>query len=190
MARPKLYEMDNVLTRAMDVFWAKGFAASSMSDIYQATGLKPGNLYQTFKDKDGLFRRAFEHYAAQFRASLPKGIEGRAAIDEWLDTQARLATGDGARRGCLIVNTIMERDAHSQETQRLAEDRLGEIRGFFAANLKTALQREEVGADLDLVAAADRLTGAVIAIMASARGGLDDAAIHNIAEGAKAALGR
>ena len=47
----------------MTVFWKQGFTAASMSDIYAATGLKPGNLYATFTDKHTLFRRAFEAYA-------------------------------------------------------------------------------------------------------------------------------
>ncbi len=76
MARPKEYAVDEVLAKAMTVFWRQGYAATSMADLYAATGLKPGNLYATFTDKETLFRRAFEAYVEHFRATLPAGSTG------------------------------------------------------------------------------------------------------------------
>jgi TetR/AcrR family transcriptional repressor of nem operon len=185
MPRPKAYDEDAVLDAAMRVFWRKGYVATSMADIYAATGLKPGNLYATFTDKETLFRRAFEAYARQFRASLPEGRSGRAAIHAWLDTQARLATCDPERKGCLIVNTVTEREAHPEATRALAAARLGEITDFFRVELAAAERAGEIapGRDLDRDAAA--LTGAVVAIMSLARAGATPDMILSVADAAK-----
>jgi len=186
MARPRAFDMDTVVGQAMVLFWQRGYVATSMSDIYEATGLKPGNLYATFKDKEGLFRVAFEAYAAHFRSTLPAGVEGLAAIRAWLDIQARLAIEDPERKGCLIVNTNAEREAHSAATRAMASDRLAEIRSYFQSNLELAVASGEIDAVKEGLA--DFLVGSVIAIMSMARSGLPPEAIRAMAENASRVL--
>ncbi len=174
----------------MTVFWRKGYVATSMADLYAATGLKPGNLYATFVDKETMFRRAFDAYADHFRGSLPKDLSGLAAIRAWLDTQARLATGDPDRKGCLIVNTITEREAHSAATQAMAKDRLDEICTFFRNALREAIVAKELPASTDIAHHAAALTGAVVAIMSLGRAGADPSTIDSVATAASDALRR
>jgi TetR/AcrR family transcriptional repressor of nem operon len=185
MARPRAYDQDAVLDAAMRVFWRTGYVGTSMADIYAATGLKPGNLYATFTDKETLFQRAFEAYVNRFRDSLPKGLTGRAAIHAWLDTQARLATEDPDRKGCLIVNTVTEREAHSSRMQALAMARLDEISAFFRTELEAAEKSGEVAATADPERVVAALTGAVVAIMSLARAGASASTIWHVAEAAK-----
>lgn len=185
MPRPKAYDEDAVLQAAMRVFWRKGYVGTSMSDIYAATGLKPGNLYATFTDKETFFRRAFEAYAVHFMASLPKGLSGRAAISAWLDTQARLAIDDPDRKGCLIVNTVTEREAHAPETRAMAQARLDEITAFFRTELTRARDAGEIGPQRDIGRDAAALTGAVVAIMSLGRAGADRTMIEAVAGAAK-----
>jgi TetR/AcrR family transcriptional repressor of nem operon len=188
MARPRSFDPEAMIDAAMAVFWQKGFAATAMSDIYAATGLKPGSIYAAFESKEALFRLAFQRYAEHFRASLPQDAHGLAAIRAWLETQVRLATRDPERRGCLIVNTASERGLHPPQTRALADARLAEIRGFFADQLAIAADRGEIGAGLDRAVAADGLLAAVVAIMTLARAGADAATIGNVATAALAAL--
>jgi TetR/AcrR family transcriptional regulator, transcriptional repressor for nem operon len=188
MARPKAYDQDAVIDAAMRVFWRKGYVGTSMADIYAATGLKPGNLYATFTDKETLFNRAFEAYVRLFRSSLPEGLTGRGAIHAWLDTQARLATEDAERKGCLIVNTVTEREAHSSRTHALATKRLDEITDFFRTELQAAFEAGEIAATHDPHRDAAALTGAVVAIMSLGRAGTPAATIIHVAEAAKAQI--
>ncbi len=188
MARPREFDTDTVLARAMEVFWARGYAATAMSDIYAATGLKPGSVYAAFGDKETLFRQAFEAYAKHFRATLPAGPPGLPAIEAWLKTQAKLAAEDPARRGCLIINTVMERELHSPATQAMAQGRLQEIRDVFLHHLGHAQVAGALPKGLDLVPQADALVGAVVAIMALGRAGADEAAIGHVAAAAMAGL--
>ena len=174
----------------MRLFWRCGYVATSMSDIYAATGLKPGSVYAVFKDKEGLFRAVFERYATHFRATLPTDRAGLAAIVAWLAVQARLAWEDSDRAGCLIVNTIAERQAHSPAVQALAQGRMQEIRDFFVANLVRAVRDGDLPEETRIEARADALTGAVMAIMTLGRAGADRTTIENVAAAAVEVLGK
>ncbi|MGX9965199.1 TetR/AcrR family transcriptional regulator [Roseomonas sp. F4] len=188
MARPREFDTEAVVRQAMEVFWRRGYAATAMSDIYEATGLKPGSVYAAFGDKETLFQRAFAAYARHFRATLPTGPTGLPAIRAWLDAQVRLATEDPERRGCLIVNTVMEREVHSEATRALAQGRLQEIRDFFVEHVALAVRDGALPDGTAVPAKADALLGAVVAIMSLGRAGADRTTIAHVAEGAIAAL--
>jgi TetR/AcrR family transcriptional repressor of nem operon len=190
MARVREFDTDKALEAVMRLFWRKGYVATSMADIYEATGLKAGSLYAAFKDKETLFQRTFERYAARFRETLPKDKTGRAAIEAWLRLQAKFATEDSDRAGCLIINTVTEREAHSPATQALAQGRMREIRDFFARNLVLAIEAGELPRDADIDARADALLGAVVSIMTLGRAGADERTIRNVAEAALQGLPR
>ena len=187
MARARSFDTDEVLDQAKQVFWAKGFAATSMSDIYAATGLKPSSVYSAFKDKDGLFRAAFESYATQFNGSFPEGLSGLAAVRAWIDKQAELAYSDPDRKGCMIVNTITERLMHAPETQQMAQDRLDDITAFFRKHLDEAVAAGEL--EHDHPATADGLTSVVLGLMTLGRSGASKEQILSAAQLAKASLG-
>lgn len=184
MARPREFQIDDVLQKAMEVFWRRGYAATSMADIYEATGLKPGNLYSAFKDKEHLFRRCFEAYASTFRSTLPADVSGTDAIRSWIGLQAQLAVEDPERKGCLIISTVTEREVHSEATRALANGRLQEIRDFFIRQLTEAKFRKEMPSEIIIEAQADALLGAVVSIMALGRAGADRRIIENVASSA------
>lgn len=184
MARTREFDLTAALDQAMRVFWRKGYAATSMSDIYAATGLKPGSIYAAFRDKEGLFQQVFEHYAGFFRATLPTDTEGLAAIRSWITLQTKLASEDSDRAGCLIINTVAEREVHSAATQALAQGRMREIRDFFVRNLVIAAQAGDLPPDTDLDLRADALVGAVVSIMTLGRAGADAAIIGHVAQAA------
>ncbi|WP_198371059.1 TetR/AcrR family transcriptional regulator [Roseomonas rosulenta] len=188
MPRPRAFDLDRVIDQAMAAFWRRGYGETSMADIYAATGLKPGSLYGVVRGKEDLFRLAFDRYAEHFRATLPQAAEGLDAIAAWLETQRRLAVEDPQRRGCLIVNTTLERDVHAEATRALAQARLAEIRGFFLRHLAIARERGEIARETDLDRQADALLGTVVAIMSLARAGADARTIANLADAAIAPL--
>jgi len=190
MSRPRAFDIDAVAQQAMLVFWKFGYAGASMADLYAATGLKPGSVYAAFGDKERLFQAAFQAYVAHFQATLPTGLSGLSAIEAWIDLQADLSSQDPERKGCLIVNTVAERQAHSAETHAMAQARMDEIRVFFRTALADAASAGELraGADLDLWA--DSLTGTVVSLMTLGRAGADERTIRNVARAALAGLPR
>ncbi len=190
MSRPRAFDIDAAAEQAMRVFWKSGYASASMADLYAATGLKPGSVYAAFGDKEGLFQKAFETYAARFRATLPDGLTGLAAIEAWIGVQADLSVEDPERKGCLIVNTVAERHAHSDATHAMAQGRMDEIRAFFRTALEQAATAGDLKAETDLDLWADSLTGAVVSLMTLGRAGADEAVIRNVARAALLSLPR
>jgi TetR/AcrR family transcriptional repressor of nem operon len=188
MARKREFDEDVFLAKAMRAFWRRGYVGTSMSDIYEATGLKPGSVYGVYGDKDGLFRRAFERYAEHFRATLPADLSGIAAIESWVQLQAKLAIEDKERAGCLIINTVAERETHSADTRALADARLEEIRSFFVRELRNAVKAGELSRAVRVEAQADALLGAVVSIMTLGRAGVEAKTIRNVAAAAIDAL--
>ena len=65
MARPREFDVDDALDRAMNVFWAKGYEATSMSDLMAAMDLSKSSLYDTFGSKHELFLSALQRYKRQ-----------------------------------------------------------------------------------------------------------------------------
>src|SRR5260370_13144975 len=70
----KSYDETEVLTRAMEAFWSKGYSATSISDLTRATGLNRGSLYSEFIDKRTLYLRALRFYDRHYRRGLPSAL--------------------------------------------------------------------------------------------------------------------
>src|ERR1043165_4153218 len=79
MGRPRAFDADKALEKAMDVFWRKGFEGASLADLTKAMGINPPSLYAAFGNKEELFRKAVDRYAAGPAAYLNKAIEAPTA---------------------------------------------------------------------------------------------------------------
>lgn len=114
MARPRSFEVHLVLTRMMQVFWAQGYAASSMRDLEQVSGLTPGSLYHAFGHKRDLFARVLGHYldtvvARRISGCLDNAESPMAGLRAFLVTALPAAASPGeGPRGCLLVNSALE----------------------------------------------------------------------------------
>ncbi len=128
--RPRTFDMDAAVERAMDVFWSRGYHATALPDLLQATKLSRGSLYAAFGDKHSLFLRALDRYIADAsaRMDIELGPDGEAVdgLRAYLAGYVGRTTGDNGRRGCLLVATAMELAGRDAEVDR----RIG---GFFKA---------------------------------------------------------
>jgi TetR/AcrR family transcriptional repressor of nem operon len=97
-------------------------------------------------------------------------LRGLPALKAWLDMQVSFLSDDPDRKGCLIANTIMEREAHSAETTQFAQDRLEEIHAYFQQQIAYGQADGSIPCELAPDAAADGLVGTVMGLMAMARG--------------------
>jgi len=110
MARPRTFDEDRLLTGAMHVFRRRGFVASSVRDLEEATGLTSGSLYNSYRDKRGLFEAASAHYN---RTVLARRIEDHAPVGAGVEGLRRLFLSlllepDGGSFGCLITTSAVE----------------------------------------------------------------------------------
>lgn len=128
--RPRAFDMDEALDRAVGVFAERGYHAASICDLAAATGLAQGSLYKAFKDKRSLFLAAFDHYRAvrqqELEQAVAAGETGRERLRLGLVFYAESAEGAEGRRGCLVVNGASEvatMDPEVAEQIRLAFER-------------------------------------------------------------------
>ncbi|MEM5387644.1 TetR/AcrR family transcriptional regulator [Paraburkholderia phymatum] len=146
--RPREFDLDHTIERAMQVFWTRGYQATSLPDLMQATGLSRGSLYAAFGDKHGLFLLALDHYIVQalrrLDDELASGQKALAGLKACMDGYVARTNGAAGKRGCLVVATAMELAAHDQEVSN-------RIAYFFKAmevRLVKALKRAQKEGDL------------------------------------------
>lgn len=123
MSRAPEYDRNEVLRRATEVFWARGYGATTVPDLVAATGLKPGSLYAAFGSKRGVFLEVLGQYNQRFMARIEQPRSDRvsafAAIEALLESAADDALNDPDRRGCLAVNALLELSRHEPEIDAL-----------------------------------------------------------------------
>src|SRR4051812_18827446 len=112
MARPTEFDRDEAVRRALDLFWAKGYAATSLDDLTAAMGIGRGSLYNAFGDKHALFLEALDRYRAdrlgQLRRVLEAAPSARAGVAAALRGTVGALWSEAPRRGCLLANSAAE----------------------------------------------------------------------------------
>ncbi|KVH52872.1 TetR family transcriptional regulator [Burkholderia sp. MSMB1072] len=105
--RPRSFDKEAALDRAMEVFWRLGYEGASMTDLTAAMGIASPSLYAAFGSKEALFRQALEHYRATEGQEIWGGVERAAsaygAVQNYLMDTARVFTRRSKPAGCLIV---------------------------------------------------------------------------------------
>ena len=130
MARPKEFDTDAALDRALEVFWSKGFAATSMQDLVDEMGINRGSLYGTFGDKDRLYARALDRYSHQQGAELLGALEVDEAVQERLRRYLVALVTEPDGRGCFLVNTACERSYESRSSRHAVATAIEATRGL------------------------------------------------------------
>src|ERR1043166_8391314 len=112
MARHKEFDRDEALHKAMEVFWARGYEATSMQNLVEHMGISRQSLYDTFGDKHSLYLEALDRYQEVESRKLIELLERPGSVKKAL---RQLFTGvvegslcDGQRRGCLMNNAMSE----------------------------------------------------------------------------------
>lgn len=109
--RTKDFEPDEVADAAMQVFWQRGYAATSVQDLVDGTGLGRGSLYNAFGSKQGLYEAALRRYHELTAANLDllaRPGNARERIGRLLDFIADDELREPSRRGCLVANASLE----------------------------------------------------------------------------------
>jgi TetR/AcrR family transcriptional regulator, transcriptional repressor for nem operon len=121
--RPRSFDVEAAVERAMGVFWSRGYHATALPDLLRATKLSRGSLYAAFGDKHSLFLRALDRYIADALTRMDnieldprrEPVDGlRAFLAGYVDR----TTGASGRRGCLLVATAMELAGQDAEVGR------------------------------------------------------------------------
>lgn len=176
MARPREFDPDQALERCMGLFWARGFAGVSISELEQATGLGRQSLYAAFGNKEALFAAVLERY----RAATEQWLAPLFADDAGLETVrgyvrgALAAQGEHGASGCLVVKTLWDRGLESGEFQASARSAAKRVRAGLAHALERAQERGELSPG-DSARRADLCFAALNGLAALRRSGVSEA---------------
>lgn len=183
--RPRAFDEDLVLDRALDVFWRKGYEGASLSDLTRAMGINRPSLYATFGDKETLFRRALDRYHTGPAAYVLEAFnqpDARSVTERLLHGAADALACPRNPRGCLMVQgTLACSDAAEPVRKELVARReQGE------AALRRRLQRAKAEGDLPANSSPADLAAFIMTVIHGmsirAAAGASRAELHRIAD--------
>lgn len=123
MARTKDFDENEVLTKAIQLFWYKGYNATSMQDLVDALGISRSSLYDTYTDKHTLFVKALESYQNTGAVKIQEIIDNSGSAKETIKKLLEFATNellcDKQQKGCFMVNAEVEVAPHDAEVNNL-----------------------------------------------------------------------
>jgi TetR/AcrR family transcriptional regulator, copper-responsive repressor len=154
--RPRAYEPDVALTRAMDVFWRDGFAATSLDSISAATGMNRPSLYAAFGDKRDIYVKAYERYRERARMRMAEIFASQLPLRDLLRHVYAIAidmyvSGEDGPRGCFSVMTATSEAVSDPHIRELAVTGLVETDRAFARLFTAAQARGDLRASVDPV---------------------------------------
>jgi TetR/AcrR family transcriptional repressor of nem operon len=152
MAGVKQFDRSEVLDRAMALFWRRGYEATSIQDLVEATGINRGSIYGTFGDKKGLFLAVLDHYAEKVAMPLMAELSDsnpRRAIERMFDSIIRRTSDPRFPPGCLNTNTSLECPTSGGEITRKIAERFGQQESAIYRVLRRAQVEGSLASTLD-----------------------------------------
>lgn len=150
MGRPYEFDREETLSKAMDVFWEKGYKATSIQDLVDHMGIKRGSIYNTFGDKHSLFIAAVKYYGEEVTSRTIKVLESEGSPVEnirlFFETIVNTPS-DRKTRGCLISNTVVELAPHDEKAAETVRQILEKIQTAFLNCLNKAVELGELPKD-------------------------------------------
>lgn len=140
--RPSIYNNEQVLQNAQDVFWSKGYTATSLDDLLKATNMGSGSFYNAFKGgKKELFLKAIQQRREAFREFKAKLDKSESPVKLIKDFFRGIAIADKADhlKGCIVSNTVVEMTFLDHELEKEAVSILKDVEKMFT----TAIRKEQ-----------------------------------------------
>ncbi|WPU66641.1 TetR/AcrR family transcriptional regulator [Peredibacter starrii] len=134
MGRTKQFDRTEVLKEAIQLFWKKGYADTSLSDLEKATGVNKSGLYSEFKDKDDIFLEALKLYRETHPgyAVLENEPFGWHNIENFFKANMTCK----GQKGCFLSNTTREYSIIPQKVKNLMEENSVHIYELLLKNIK------------------------------------------------------
>jgi TetR/AcrR family transcriptional repressor of nem operon len=192
MARTKEFEPERALESAMDLFWRRGYEATSVQDLLEEMGIGRGSMYGTFGDKRELFLAALDRFEAlrvsradEILAASPSALEG---IRRLFETTIEGLVSYEPRRGCLLANTAVELAPHDAEVAARISRYVERTEEALEKALVRGRAEGEIPADKDPRALARFLVSTLHGVRVLARAGVDRSVLDDSVRTALEAL--
>jgi TetR/AcrR family transcriptional repressor of nem operon len=185
MGRPAEFDRDRVLDAAMQLFWRKGYEATSLTDLLNTMGLSKSSLYQAFGSKHELFESCIKRYrdmlVADMQAALDSAESAHRFIEQIFYDVAAETKSNVTRRGCLVMNTASE---FSQRDPTIARRVSASTRAFskvFATAVRQAQRDGEIPTDRDPAVLASYLVSSMTGLRTMVKAGASKRKVRDIA---------
>lgn len=173
----KNFDTDDVIARAIKVFWHKGYAAASMADLTKAMGINKGSLYNAFGSKKKLFIRVLQQYdqnrTQRVLAEMNTIDTPLDAITGLFDHVINHNCTDSEDKGCLLVNTALELPHHDQDIQEMVSKSLDGLKNFFEENIIRGQQDGSIPTHINPQTTAHVLRSLIVGLQVLSRGTSD-----------------
>jgi TetR/AcrR family transcriptional regulator, transcriptional repressor for nem operon len=191
MARPKEFDREKALHRAISAFSQKGFAATSTDDLMRAMELGRQSMYDTFGDKRALFLKALEAYVSESVRAIYVELQApgsplaaiRSALVHFSERKDLSSTD-----GCMGINAICEFGMRDEDVTRITRRAANAQRRTLMDTLRRAQMEGELDARTDIESLADFFESTLAGIRMAAKAGKTRAALRRIAEVASGAF--
>jgi TetR/AcrR family transcriptional repressor of nem operon len=153
MARPKQFDMEQALKKAMLTFWEKGYAATSVPDLLKRMGISRSSLYESFTDKHTLFVEALGYYERMGKRRitiLERASSVKDGLREFFNHHITLALDEDSPGGCFITNTIVAAHHLDPAINQVIEDSYEQIENALRDLFKRGLETGEISPDRDI----------------------------------------
>ncbi|MDQ0047917.1 TetR/AcrR family transcriptional repressor of nem operon [Paenibacillus polymyxa] len=168
MVRPREFDEDQALDAAMQIFWEKGFKATSLSDLTFKMGIQRPSIYAAFGDKKQLFEAALRKYtqshAAYVRSRLQSNSSVKEAFYNFFGGIVAEEYEDGPNRGCFCINTMVELAPHDEKFEILTREHQMYLSAVFQETLERGIRSGELEASMDARALAHTMVSLLIGI--------------------------
>ncbi|SLK03609.1 MULTISPECIES: TetR/AcrR family transcriptional regulator [unclassified Paenibacillus] len=169
MARTREFDEEKVLDAAMQLFWEKGYEATSLSDLTSRMGIQRPSIYSTFGDKRELFETSLRKYTMARAAEMRTRLAGIASVKEAFRTFfAEIVdeeyNAERLSRGCFCINTMVELAPHDEKFEILTREHQMYLSVIFQENIERGMRSGELNPSLDAKAVAQALIVSLIGL--------------------------
>ena len=155
--RPRRFDRDAALATATRLFWLKGYAATSVSDLTEAMGIGSPSLYAAFGSKEELYAQALRFYAERYEGLVWQNFRAaptaREAVTALLMDSAAALTGSCSQNdplGCMVTLSAVGSEGHAELGERVRAARVMAVTGV-EERLRRAIAEGELASDSDIV---------------------------------------
>ncbi|HEX6418572.1 MAG TPA: TetR/AcrR family transcriptional regulator [Acidimicrobiales bacterium] len=189
--RPRSFDRQQALRRAMEVFWAHGYEGASLSELTSAMGINSPSLYAAFGSKEQLFREAVRLYDATEGAATTRAMAeeptARAAVEAMLRDNVEAYADPATPRGCMVVLAAATGAVASTEVQEFLAENRRQTLAVLGERIERGIHDGDLPPGTDAQGVAAFYVTILQGLSIQARDGASRARLHAVVDGAMAA---
>ncbi len=168
MVRQREFDVEEALDAAMQIFWEKGFEATSLSDLTSRMGIQRPSIYSTFGDKKELFEAALRKYTQAHASNVRAKFQHTKSVKEGFrilfEGVVAEKYSERYNRGCFCINTMVELAPHDEKFEILTREHQMYLSAIFQEMIERGVRSGELEATMNVKALAQTLVISLIGL--------------------------